>query len=195
MELGAALRALGGHIEPALLEVGTPCVLIDRDGTLRWLNRAAVEMVGRHAVGRKFTRVVAPEDVHSAREIFARTLLDRTGAAEFTLRVIDPDGRRVTVDVHSVPIRGAGGVVGVFAMARPIEVRDAPGDGSLPALTPRQHEILHLLDRGLSTGRIAEQLGLSEETVRNHIRGVLQSLDAHSRLEAVAIARRRGLLP
>ena len=195
MELAAALRTLDGSIEPALFEVSVPCYLLDRDGTIRWLNRAAAEVLGGHVVGRKFTRLVAPEDVHAAREIFARKLLGRAGPTEFTLHVLDKGGRRVTIEVHSVPIRGDGGVVGVFGVARPLEVRDAPGNGSLPTLTPRQHEILRLLDDGLATGQIATLLGLSEETVRNHIRGVLQSLEAHSRLEAVAVARRYGLLP
>lgn len=195
MELAAALRALEGSIESALFELSVPCYLLDREGTILWLNSAAVEALGRNAVGRKFVGLVAPEDVHAAREIFARKLLGRAGPTEFTLRVLDSSGRRVTIEIHSVPIRGRGAVVGVFGFARPLEVRDVPGNGSLPALTPRQHEILRLLDHGLATGQIAKQLGLSEETVRNHIRGVLQSLEAHSRLEAVAVARRRGLLP
>jgi DNA-binding NarL/FixJ family response regulator len=55
--------------------------------------------------------------------------------------------------------------------------------------------VLRLLERGRSTAQIAEQLHLSIETVRNHIRAVLRALDAHSRLEAVAVARREHLVP
>lgn len=50
--------------------------------------------------------------------------------------------------------------------------------------------MLELLERGLSTKQIAEQLHLSTETVRNHIRHLLRAVGAHSRLEAVAIANR-----
>jgi DNA-binding NarL/FixJ family response regulator len=50
--------------------------------------------------------------------------------------------------------------------------------------------VLELLERGLSTKQIAEQLHLSTETVRNHIRHLLRAVGAHSRLEAVAIANR-----
>ena len=57
-------------------------------------------------------------------------------------------------------------------------------------LTPRQAEVLELLERGLSTKQIAGQLHLSTETVRNHIRHLLRAVGAHSRLEAVAIANR-----
>ena len=56
------------------------------------------------------------------------------------------------------------------------------------SLTPRQTEVLGLLERGRSTTQIAEELHLSTETVRNHIRQLLRATGTHSRLEAVAIA-------
>jgi DNA-binding CsgD family transcriptional regulator len=61
-------------------------------------------------------------------------------------------------------------------------------------LTPRQAEVLHLLAGGASTAQIQETLQLSRETVRNHISHLLRALGAHSRLEAVAMARRSGLI-
>jgi two-component system, NarL family, nitrate/nitrite response regulator NarL len=54
--------------------------------------------------------------------------------------------------------------------------------------------VLRLLEHGRSTRQIAQQLHLSPETVRNHVRGVLRALKVHSRLEAVALARRDHLL-
>jgi DNA-binding NarL/FixJ family response regulator len=62
-----------------------------------------------------------------------------------------------------------------------------------PSLTPRQGEVLNLLERGRSTEQIAAELHLSTETVRNHIRHVLRALGARSRLEAVAIWRHEHL--
>ncbi len=61
-------------------------------------------------------------------------------------------------------------------------------------LSPRQREILGLLAQGIVVRRIAAKLGLSETTVRNHIRVTLRRLDCHSQLEAVAIARRLHLV-
>jgi DNA-binding NarL/FixJ family response regulator len=61
-------------------------------------------------------------------------------------------------------------------------------------LTSRQREILQLISEGKGTKEIARQLWLSPATVRNHVSGILRALDAHSRLEAVAAARRLGLL-
>lgn len=63
-----------------------------------------------------------------------------------------------------------------------------------PHLTPRQAEVLRLLERGHSTTQIARELQLSIETVRNHIRHLLRALGVHSRIEAVALAR-HGQLP
>ena len=67
------------------------------------------------------------------------------------------------------------------------------GCGRSTELTPRQAEVLRLLEHGRSTDQIAEELHLSRETVRNHIRHILQALGVHSRLEAVALARHEHL--
>lgn len=63
-----------------------------------------------------------------------------------------------------------------------------------PELTAREVEILRLIADGLQNRQIAEYLGLSEETVKTHIRHCLSKLPAHSRAHAVAIAFRQGLL-
>jgi DNA-binding NarL/FixJ family response regulator len=61
-------------------------------------------------------------------------------------------------------------------------------------LTPRQHEVLNLLGEGLAVQQISRRLGLSIHTTRGYVKTLLARLDAHSQLEAVAIAKRRGLL-
>lgn len=61
-------------------------------------------------------------------------------------------------------------------------------------LTVREREVLTCLGEGMTNGAIAERLFLSVHTVRNHVQGVLMKLNAHSKLEAVAIATRAGLL-
>jgi DNA-binding CsgD family transcriptional regulator len=70
----------------------------------------------------------------------------------------------------------------------------APDRRGIPALTPRQLEVLRLLSEGKSAKEIGQELYLSKATVRNHIRGLLQTLGAHSQLEALAKARDLGLL-
>ncbi len=61
-------------------------------------------------------------------------------------------------------------------------------------LTAREREILGFLADGLSNREIAEQLIVSVHTVRNHVQGLLGKLNAHSKLEAVAIANREGII-
>jgi putative two-component system response regulator len=61
-------------------------------------------------------------------------------------------------------------------------------------LTPRELEILGLIASGLVNKQIAQRLGLSLNTVRNHAQNILYKLQAHSKLEAVATAVREGII-
>jgi DNA-binding NarL/FixJ family response regulator len=60
------------------------------------------------------------------------------------------------------------------------------------SLTARELEVLACAAQGYSTTQIAERLSISALTVRTHLRNVMSKLNAHSRLEAVAIALRQG---
>lgn len=80
-------------------------------------------------------------------------------------------------------------------------LRDTEGPSALGApyvpseeLTRRQVESLRLLARGLSPCEISRALGISPITVRNHIQSAMERLDAHTRLEAVLLATRAGLI-
>lgn len=70
----------------------------------------------------------------------------------------------------------------------------APRRRDVPALTPRQLEVLKLLAEGKSVREIGKDLYLSEATVRNHVRSLLQALGAHSQLEVLAKAREVRIL-
>lgn len=61
-------------------------------------------------------------------------------------------------------------------------------------LTRRQIEIVRLLAAGETTEAIAAELGITIDTVRNHVRNVLRRLGVDSRIEAVVEAQRRGFL-
>lgn len=73
------------------------------------------------------------------------------------------------------------------------ELGRAPRD-LVHRLTPREIEVLRLLATGLGTRAIVKRLGISKATVRNHVENLLRKLGVHSRLQAVALARRSGLL-
>jgi DNA-binding NarL/FixJ family response regulator len=63
-----------------------------------------------------------------------------------------------------------------------------------PKLTDREMEVLRLVARGLGNREIAKELFISENTVKNHIRNILEKLQLHSRMEAVVYAVREKLL-
>ena len=88
----------------------------------------------------------------------------------------------------------AGGVVfdpellpGVFD-----QLTGRAGNGA--GLTAREQETLELLGQGASTAEICDRLGVSRNTTRNHVQRVLEKLGARSKLEAVVLARRDGLI-
>lgn len=74
-------------------------------------------------------------------------------------------------------------------------VRSGAAEEPVVALTPREHEVIALLEAGHSATVIAAMLGLSIHTVRDHISALLGKLGATSQLGAVARATRLGLLP
>jgi DNA-binding CsgD family transcriptional regulator len=68
-------------------------------------------------------------------------------------------------------------------------------DGRSPRrqATPRELEVLALIADGYATSDIAKQLWITEETVRTHVRRLLERLEARTRAHAVSIAYREGL--
>jgi PAS domain S-box-containing protein len=183
---------LGGDVEQALADIRVPTYVLDTDGVVRWLNPAAERLLG-NVRGRHFTAVVGAEDRARARELFARKVLGTTSATEARGVLVSTEGARMALEISAVPLRSGGHIVGVFGLLA--SSRDEE-PAALPAhLTPRQAEVLRLLEQGLSTKQIAQELHLSRETVKNHVRHLLRALGVNSRLEAVAAARRAAAEP
>lgn len=178
------------YLPPALAEVNVPAYVIDRSGRVCWVNAAAGEIAG-DCVGRQFTELVAM-DPRQARRIFHQNLAGGK-PRDRAFNVIGPDGEETTVEVSAVRLGDEHHAVGMFGLAVPATRRTRIARGNSP-LTARQHEVLDLLADGASTSAIASHLYLSEQTVRNHIRQIMQRLDTNSRLAAVARARRDGLI-
>jgi PAS domain S-box-containing protein len=186
------LEAIGGEVEDAIERVRVPAYVIDPHGIIRYLNPAARKLVG-DVRGRQLTSVVAPEETRRAREIFARNLVGPRAGSDNKVVVIDAEGERLSVEVSAVPLQSGDRVIGVFGQLLDVEEDDPPPPPH-PRLTPRQAEVLRLLEHGRSTVQIADELHLSTETVRNHIRHMLRTLNVHSRLEAVAVGRQEHLV-
>ena len=181
---------MGGDLERALESVNVPSYVIDSTGIIRWVNPAAMRLVG-DARGRQFTSVVSPEEKRRAREVFASKIAGTIEVTDTEVILLGPDGSAVSVEISSVALHQGDRVIGVFGQIS--DEHEHEPIRAHPALTPRQAEVLKLLDQGRSTDQIANELHLSKETVRNHIRHLMRSLGVHSRLEAVALARHEHL--
>jgi DNA-binding NarL/FixJ family response regulator len=72
------------------------------------------------------------------------------------------------------------------------DVKTTP-ETPFPDLTPREHEILELVAKGLTNGAIAEKLVLSPKTIRNHVSNIFSKLQVATRSEAIIKARDAGL--
>jgi DNA-binding CsgD family transcriptional regulator len=187
------LSLVAPHLPPALEGINVPAYVIDDAGRIRWLNNAAKEIVGDAAVGKLFTSVVEPNDVRRARSRFAQSMRGEQ-RGDFAVDIVSVTGDEQRIEISSVPLRSGHRAIGVFGLARPRQQsRDRPSllDGRL---TARQHEVLGRVAEGHATHQIATDLNLSPETVRNHVRNILQRLGTNSRLEAVAVARREEIL-
>jgi PAS domain S-box-containing protein len=186
------LALLGAAFSEALDGIDIPGYILDATGRVRWANTAAIRLVGDRR-GQSYLSFVADDARDRAKDHFARKIVGGFPTS-YEVAVVDRAGQRMPLRVRAAPLRDEGRVVGVFGLALPVNDGLAiPADDNRP-LTRRQVEILRLLADGWSTQGISSELGIATETVRNHIRALLRRLGVHSRLEAVAEARRQGLL-
>jgi DNA-binding CsgD family transcriptional regulator len=186
------LRRIAPDLAPSIAKLRVPAYILDRTGTVRWMNTAGISHFG-DLRGQSIRQVVSPEYRALAQQEFAAKVLGTTDASEGRVVVRSADGRSIPVDVSSSQLLEGSSIVGVFGLAEPADVPLPPAAPN-PHLTPRQLEILRHLAAGHSTEHIARRLGITTETVRNHVRGVLGRLGVHNRLEAVIRAHQLELI-
>ncbi|HEY7267494.1 MAG TPA: response regulator transcription factor [Solirubrobacterales bacterium] len=119
----------------------------------------------------------------------------RAGASGFLLKDVLPEDLVAAVRV----VAGGDALIAPSVTKRLIEhfVKAAPPStppGELAELTPREVEVLTLIARGLSNGEIADDLVLSEATVKTHVKHVLAKLGVRDRVQAVVFAYEAGLV-
>jgi DNA-binding NarL/FixJ family response regulator len=120
----------------------------------------------------------------------------KAGAVGYLLKTIPP--HEVADAVRSVhggqslisPSMASKLMTEFASIARGTDERPRPG---APHLTARELEVLKLVAEGRANREIARKLFISENTVKNHVRNILDKLQLHSRMEAVMYAVRQGL--
>jgi len=104
--------------------------------------------------------------------------------------------RSLTEVTSAVRAAAAGeAVISPEMLARLLPRLNRHGRAGRETLTEREREVLGLLSEGLTNAAIAERLVVSVHTVRNHVANLSAKLGASSKLEALSIAVREGLLP
>jgi LuxR family maltose regulon positive regulatory protein len=101
--------------------------------------------------------------------------------------------------VHGITVDYAGRLLAALEeeatrTATPLAVSEGPWPPLVEPLSPRETEVLRLLTTHLSHAEMAEELVVSVNTVRSHVKRIYSKLDVHSRMEAVERARELGLL-
>ncbi|GAB3114041.1 response regulator transcription factor [Janibacter alkaliphilus] len=153
---------------------------------------AGPEICARAIAEHPGLRVIMLTTSDAREDLFAAV---RAGAVGYLLKEGPPDElgeavRRVAAGDSLIHPRIAGSLLAEFAaLSRP-----APVD-PWSVLTEREIEVLTLVAAGLRNKEIGERLYISEFTVKNHVRSILEKLELSSRVEAAAWAMRTGLVP
>jgi len=204
------------------LETADGAFVVDRQGRIQAWNQAAEDITGRKAgevVGKACCEVFRGRDVSGNLMCYPGCQIQTMAvrgepAASYDLRTLHASGRELWLNVSTILVRDEEGSFKAGAhlfrdvtARRELEIHlrrtlspraGAAANGAsarpLPALTGREQEILRLMASGLPTHTIAQRLSISRATVRNHTQSILNKLDVHTKLAAVALAYTRGLV-
>lgn len=118
----------------------------------------------------------------------------RNGASGYLLKDMEPDNLVVALkDVLKGETIVAPNLVQILAKFHQGDNTEININNLINTLTPRESEILELLAEGQSNKLIAKNLGISDGTVKLHVKSILRKLEIHSRVEAAVIAVEHGL--
>jgi PAS domain S-box-containing protein len=175
-----------------------PLIAADEERRIKRVNSRWCEMTGypaEQALTMKLDDLVAPESKPGVEMRWGDLL--RSGMATARTVLMCADGSRLHVRygafAHVIP----GVQVATFLpepgqagrLMRPARTRRTG------QLTRREQESLRLVAMGMTTTVAAEQLGISPETVRTHVRNAMNKLGARTRAQAIAVAMRDGEIP
>ncbi len=122
----------------------------------------------------------------------------RAGASGFLLKNVSPDQladgiRTVAAGDAMLAPSVTRRLIRTFAsVPEPLITGPAP-DGRFDALTPRERDVLTLVARGLSNGQIADELAVTETSVKSRVRRILRRLGLDNRVQAALLAHEAGI--
>jgi DNA-binding CsgD family transcriptional regulator len=199
-----------------------PAFAVDAEHRIIFWNRGAERLLGRpaaQALGRRCHELLEGRDVFGNRYCFADCAplkMLRRGEAvsgfELTFPAVAVTAKSASVTTLRIPgsrpetfctvhilepiddARRARLLARAEPPATPIRLSLAPraSAGGPHALTEREREVLGWVAAGLQNKEVAQELGISLATVRNHVHNILEKLEVHSKLEAVSLAFRNG---
>jgi PAS domain S-box-containing protein len=186
---------------------GDALFTFDRELTIVSWNRAAEELTGisaADAIGKPCWEIVGGIDERGSLVCHAGCSGARLAGQGWPVRcqrllVKTANGMKKAVWLSTIAVRDGSNPLYLHLMRNGPEPVDAEDDpprprGPEPRLTDRQLEVLEMMRDGLTAKGISQRLRIAEPTVRNHIRAILLELGCHSQLEALAQARRWGLI-
>jgi DNA-binding CsgD family transcriptional regulator len=211
-------------IDPAAtLSAAHPLYAVDLDQRITsWNDEASAQLnAGDEVIGRRCYEVLASMDIRNASicrpncpvismarigrpsrdfEVWTQASDGDSGRVQVSILVQEADDPAQSRVLHMVrrvqeATAPAAGTRGVAQVVRTSKRQAGPVSPELQHLiTPRQIAALRLLAEGYSPEEIAGSLGIRPITIRNHIQAAMDRLGARTRLEAVIIASRAGLL-
>jgi two-component system nitrate/nitrite response regulator NarL len=170
------------------IEKNTPdIVLLD----LRMPNVSGIEVLKNIRQTRKNLPVVMLTTSDDEKDLIDAL---RNGASGYLLKDMEPDDLVVALkDVLKGETIVAPNLVQILAKFHQGDDTEINITNLINTLTPRESEILELLAEGQSNKLIAKNLGISDGTVKLHVKSILRKLEIHSRVEAAVIAVEHGL--
>ena len=201
------------HAQKIIFSTGEPAYAVDRHGRIVVWNPAAEQafgypdskalgqhcwelLKGQDAYGNQYCCEGCPlrdmafhkKSVNRCKIRFKTASHEHKGFTVSTLVLFDGPGKEILVHLCR-PDTDAADHTG-----RDRDIVHATPNHRNGAITQRETEVLELLAKGKGTSEISSLLCISVPTVRNHIQHLLNKLNVHSRLEAIMLGRRLGLI-
>jgi DNA-binding CsgD family transcriptional regulator len=178
---------------PVVVEGVTRAVVYGALRTTSELGSAVLASVQQASRRVAFDIAVAEETERRMRRMQSSALLDELRRAPAhpeweSVRAAYAELREIAREVGDAGLREK-----LDSVARQLAGRPAPSAG--PPLSAREIDVLALIAVGHSNPEIAEKLEVGRETVKSYLRSALRKLGAHTRTEAVSLARATGQLP